>query len=121
MLQMQCERILPAATHHSSKGWRKKQQPRFDMSSLAESLCVQTYFTVAVPAAVLRPCFASDVLFFQQRLNWVQLGVQTLLKDVWSSSVFSVLVAGLGAVMSFPLTHKVFALQETGWLTVAIG
>lgn len=91
------------------------------MLSLAEFLCVQTYFTVAVPALVLRPCFASEFLFLQQQLNWVQLGVKTHLKDVCNSSVFSVLVAGLGAVMSFPLAQKMFALQETGWLNVAVG
>lgn len=55
----------------------------------------------------------------------MQLRVKPHLKDVWSSSVFSVFVAGLGAVMSFPLTHKKkeeeIAWQETGWLSVAVG
>lgn len=51
-LQLQCEHSLSAATHHSSKGWRKKQQPRFDTRSLSESLPVQqTCFTVAVPTS----------------------------------------------------------------------
>lgn len=45
--------ILPAATHHSSKGLRKKQ-PHFDMQRPAESLHVQqTLLTVAGPKPAL--------------------------------------------------------------------
>lgn len=100
---------LPAATHHSSKGSRKKQQSHSDMSSLVESLCVQqTYFTVAI----LKAALFLFLFFFSMEVE----------VDVGSSSVFSVFVAQLLVLWCHFLSQQaVFALQEAGWLNVVVG
>lgn len=99
---------LPAATHHSSKGSKRKQQSHSDMASLVESLRVQqTCFTVALLKAALF-LFLLSFLFFSGGWSgrWVLICFQCICGTA------------PGAVMSFPLTNRqcLPCRKQAGWM-----